>query len=184
MLTSGRGDRVYFSEALIIFTSNLGIYRPNELGGRELNVMPSEPFADIQRKVTSEIQRHFKEVLNRPELLNRIGENIIIFDFIREQTALEIFEQMVANILEDLAAQGHAFTIGEEAAAALSELCLRDLSHGGRGIRNQLEAHLLNPLARAVFDNDMRRGETWDILAAKREGLTINRTVTVNRTLP
>ena len=26
VLTSGRGDRVYFSEALIIFTSNLGIY--------------------------------------------------------------------------------------------------------------------------------------------------------------
>lgn len=27
VLTSGRGDRVYFSEALIVFTSNLGIYR-------------------------------------------------------------------------------------------------------------------------------------------------------------
>ena len=30
VLTSGRGERVYFSEALILFTSNLGIYRLNE----------------------------------------------------------------------------------------------------------------------------------------------------------
>ncbi|MDR1662352.1 MAG: AAA family ATPase [Azoarcus sp.] len=175
VLTSGRGDRVYFSESLIIFTSNLGIYRINDAGKRELNVMPSEPFADIQRKVMAEIQRHFKEVLNRPELLNRIGENIIIFDFIREDTALEIFEQMVANILADLKTQGYAFEMDEPALDALRFLCLRDLSHGGRGIRNQLEAHLLNPLARAVFDHRIQPGQTWKILGGNREGLSIRR---------
>jgi ATP-dependent Clp protease ATP-binding subunit ClpA len=174
VLTSGRGDRVYFSEALIIFTSNLGIYRTNETGGRELNVAPTEPFADIQRKVTGEIQRHFKEVLNRPELLNRIGENIIIFDFIREQTAKEIFDQMVAGIMTDIATQGYAFRIEDNAMVALRDICLRDLSHGGRGIRNQLEAHLLNPLARAVFDHTMQPGQTWRILAVGREGLSVS----------
>jgi len=33
----------------------------------------------------SEIGRHFKLILNRPEILNRIGENIIVFDFIRDE---------------------------------------------------------------------------------------------------
>ena len=31
----------------------------------------------------TEIERHFKTVLNRPEILNRIGDNIVVFDFIR-----------------------------------------------------------------------------------------------------
>ena len=30
--------------------------------------------------------------------------------------------------------------------------------HGGRGIRNQLEAHLINPLARALFEQDSTSG--------------------------
>jgi hypothetical protein len=32
------------------------------------------------------------------------------------------------------------------------------MSNGGRGIRNQLEAHLVNPLARALFGQDPAQG--------------------------
>ncbi|MDR2209135.1 MAG: AAA family ATPase [Azoarcus sp.] len=173
VLTSGRGDRVYFSEALIIFTSNLGIYRTNEHGVRELNAKPSEPLSQIQQKVMHEIQRHFKETLNRPELLNRIGENIIVFDFIREEVANEIFDQMVASIFADLESQGFSFSMDAAAREALRTLCLSDLSNGGRGIRNQLEAHLLNPLARAVFDQKMAPGQIWQITAAGQKGLSL-----------
>ncbi len=77
VLTSGRGDRVYFSESLIIFTSNLGIYRLDANGERVANVQPSEPFETVTRNVKSEIERHFKLVLNRPELLNRIGKTLL-----------------------------------------------------------------------------------------------------------
>ena len=35
VLTSGRGDRVYFSESIIIFTSNLGIYSTAADGTRQ-----------------------------------------------------------------------------------------------------------------------------------------------------
>ena len=40
VLTSGRGDRVYFSEAFIVFTSNLGIYSDGTTGERVPNVSP------------------------------------------------------------------------------------------------------------------------------------------------
>jgi ATP-dependent Clp protease ATP-binding subunit ClpA len=83
VLTSGRGDRVYFSESFIIFTSNLGIYRVGPDGGRVPNVTADDPIAEVQARVRSEIDRHFKLVLNRPEILNRIGDNIVVFDFIR-----------------------------------------------------------------------------------------------------
>lgn len=159
ILTSGRGDRVYFSEALIVFTSNLGIYKTNETGARVLNVSSSEPYNVVKERVESEIDGHFKFVLNRPEILNRIGENIIVFDFIREDVAAEIFEQMVAGILRDLGLQDITVTMSESARDSLRVLCLRDLSNGGRGIRNQVEAHLLNPLARSLFDQDAKAGD-------------------------
>lgn len=163
VLTSGRGDRVYFSEALIVFTSNLGIYKLTDTGERALNVSPSEPFQAVKQKVEQEIERHFKFVLNRPEILNRMGENIIVFDFIREDTAEQIFEQMMSSTLADLKAQEMSVSIAPEAKASLKTLCLADLSNGGRGIRNQVEANLLNPLARALFDADAEPGSSFSI---------------------
>lgn len=163
VLTSGRGDRVYFSEALIIFTSNLGIYRLDNSGERVANVRPEEPFETVQKNVKAEIERYFKLVLNRPELLNRIGENIIVFDFIRPEVAEQIFSQMVDNTLEGLTKLDLTVTISETALHALRQLCLADLSNGGRGIRNHLEAHLVNPLSRVLFDLDAQPGDSYQI---------------------
>ena len=167
VLTSGRGDRVYFSEAFIVFTSNLGIYSRGPAGERVPNVLPNEPFDTVKRKVRTEIENHFKLVLNRPEILNRIGENIIVFDFIREDVADQIFDQMMETLLADVETVGFAVTISETARAALRSLCLADLSNGGRGIRNQVEAHLINPLSRALFDGGARAGESYVITAIK-----------------
>ena len=92
VLTSGRGERVYFSESLIVFTSNLGITRALPDGTRAANVFPGEPLEEMRAKVRAEIERQFKLEIGRPELLNRIGENIIVFDFIRSEIAEEILE--------------------------------------------------------------------------------------------
>jgi hypothetical protein len=173
VLTSGRGDRVYFSEALIIFTSNLGIYKTTEEGGRELNVSPNEPYEVVREKVESEIDRYFKFVLNRPEILNRIGENVIVFDFIRDDVANQIFDQMVDTVFSDLKAQGLQIELMPEVGEQLRRMCLRDLTNGGRGIRNQLEALLLNPLARALFDQDVKDGARMRISTLGSSGLTL-----------
>ena len=154
VLTSGRGDRVYFSEALIIFTSNLGIYSIGSDGRRQANVTPDQPFEEVQARVRAEIESHFKLVLNRPEILNRFGENIIVFDFIRPAVAEEIFASMVRSVLTDAEQSGHAVTLSPEAWETLRRLCTTDLSNGGRGIRNKIEAHLINPLARSLFERE------------------------------
>ena len=60
VLTSGRGERVYFSESVIIFTSNLGIYRVDESGRRVLNVVPTDPYEKVESCVRQEIARYFK----------------------------------------------------------------------------------------------------------------------------
>jgi ATP-dependent Clp protease ATP-binding subunit ClpA len=180
VLTSGRGDRVYFSEAFIVFTSNLGIYRTESNGQRQLNIQPDAGLDEIRRRVRSEIDQHFKVVLNRPEILNRIGENIVVFDFIRPEIAIEIFDSMIASIVADLQEiQGICIQFAEDARDVLKTLCLADLSNGGRGIRNQVEAHFVNPLARALFDLEAVENQGFRVLSVIGGAIT---TLTLART--
>ncbi|ASW08556.1 AAA family ATPase [Rhizobium sp. 11515TR] len=158
VLTSGRGDRVYFSEAIILFTSNLGIYRSDASGVRIPNVVPGDSHPDVVAKVREEIDRHFKLVLNRPEILNRMGENVIVFDFIRRPVAEQIFAQIVQGLLDQTRTIGYDVSLSSSAEADLREHCLADLSNGGRGIRNKVEAYLANPLSRALFDSGKTDG--------------------------
>ncbi|WP_200810932.1 AAA family ATPase [Pseudogulbenkiania subflava] len=173
VLTSGRGDRVYFSEALIIFTSNLGIYRTDGVGRRVHNVSASDSYETVQAQLLSEISRHFKEELNRPEILNRIGENVVVFDFIREDVAEQIFHQMVNGVFADLQSQGYTISLSDGARLTLHALCLKDLANGGRGIRNQIEAHLVKPIARALFDQDVQPGTNLHVSALEAGTLTL-----------
>jgi ATP-dependent Clp protease ATP-binding subunit ClpA len=147
----------------MVFTSNLGIYTPGPSGERIANVMPDETFETVKRKVRGEIEKHFKSVLNRPEILNRIGENVIVFDFIRPEVADEIFDQMVDALLNDVGSLGYDVSLSKSARATLRGLCLADLSNGGRGIRNQVEAHLINPLSRALFDSGAQTGRRYEV---------------------
>ena len=151
-LTDGRGATVYFSEALLIFTSNLGIYVLDDQGRRQLNIQAGEPYADVERKVRAAIVDYFKFTLGRPELLNRIGDNIVVFDFIQPAIAEQIFTGMVANVVQRVAEEHDVILhIAPEARQQLLAWCTHDLSDGGRGIGNRLETTLVNPLARVLF---------------------------------
>ena len=158
-LTDGRGDRVYFSEAIIIFTSNLGIFKTNPEGLREENVNSDMPYEIVETKIREEIGNYFKFTLNRPEILNRFGENIVVFDFIRKEVAAEIFSKVCENLLQGIQdGRKIKISISDEAQQLLVEKCTHDLSNGGRGVVNQLEAWLVNPLARELFDKRVEDG--------------------------
>lgn len=163
VLTSGRGDRVYFSESLIIFTSNLGIYKLDDSGKRILTVKQTDEYEKVENAVRQEIERHFKESLQRPELLNRMGDSIVVFDFIRDDVASQIFDAMVDTILKGVEEQEISVTLSDRARNELRVRCTTDLSNGGRGIRNKLETHLVNPLSRWLFDNNARPGDNFAI---------------------
>ena len=59
---------------------------------------------------------------------------------------------------------------------SLRELCLRDLSNGGRGIRNHVEANLVNPLARHLFDSNARSGDHFIVNDLQSAQLTLVKT--------
>lgn len=152
-LTDGRGDTVHFSEAVIIFTSNLGIFREDENGQRVLNVSPEASYVEVERRVRSSIEDYFRFDLQRPELLNRIGDNIVVFDFIRPAIAEQIFERALDSVISRVKETNLLdIALVPDARQKLFELCTFDLSNGGRGIGNRLETSFINPLARALFD--------------------------------
>ena len=151
-LTDGRGQTVYFSESVIVFTSNLGIYGVGEDGRRKLLARQDDDFNTLQRTITEAIAHHFKVKLERPELLNRLGENIVVFDFIRPDVAKQIFNRMLENICRRVKEEnGCDLVLSKEAQSRLQEICTKKLSNGGRGIGNALETVFINPLSRALF---------------------------------
>jgi len=160
-LTDGRGTTVHFSETLIVFTSNIGTYRLAEDGKtREPNISPSDDYETIEKQVRTAVQKYFSEHLNRPELLNRIGENIVVFDFIRPDVADEIVDLQIRNVIRRVDdAVGATITLAPEALAQIHALATADPWFGGRGIGNLIESRFVNPLARALFAVDVQPGQ-------------------------
>ncbi len=155
-MTDGQGNTVYFTETIIIFTSNLGIYTMNENGQREANVTSAMPYQEMSVRVREAIEDYFKLQLGRPEILNRIGENIVVFDYIRPEIAKLILNAQVNRIVNNLSAEKHIqTTVAEKAMNVLTEQALNNLQNGGRGIGNVVENLLINPLSRYLFDNQI-----------------------------
>ena len=153
-MTDGQGNTVYFSETIIIFTSNLGIYTMDQYGQRHANVTPDMPYEEVQRKVRQGIEEYFKLQLGRPEILNRIGENIVVFDFIREPVAEQILDSQIAKITKNLSLEKNiTLGIGQTAHETLKAAAIGNLANGGRGIGNIVESMLINPLSRYMFDS-------------------------------
>ena len=155
-MTDGQGNTVYFGETIIIFTSNLGIYVKDALGQRHANVTMDMPYEEVQERIRSAIEDHFKLELGRPEILNRIGENIVVFDYIRQEAGEAILKAQVDKITRRLEEQKQIrLHVTDEAYGELHDAALEDLSNGGRGIGNQVESLLINPLSRWLFDNEI-----------------------------
>lgn len=152
-MTDGQGNTVYFSECIIIFTSNLGIYTRDESGIRKANVTPDMAYPEVQKRVREAIEDYFKLELGRPEILNRIGESIVVFDFIRPDVAKQILDSQIDKIVNRLSSEKRIeLVISEEARGILLENAIANLANGGRGIGNIVESLLINPLSRYMFD--------------------------------
>jgi len=168
-LTDGRGDTAYFSETILVFTSNLGIFVEDKQGNRVQHVKPGDPYETVEKNVREEIGNYFKFKLSRPELLNRIGDNIVVFNFIIPEVAAIIFDGMLKNIARRLFEEFKVqLSFTPQIHQQLLKRCTQDLSNGGRGIGNQLESTFINPLSRAMFEHDLE-GKTKLLVAGLEE---------------
>ncbi len=176
-LTDGHGETAYFSEAVIVFTSNLGTYVDTSWEGQGAarpiaNINTKMSFSVLENILRNAVVEHFKTRIGRPEILNRIGDNIIVFDFIRDDTARLIFDQMMGNVVRRVKdRRGLDLRLAEPARAELLRLCTQNLENGGRGIGNRLETHFINPLSRALYNRSFESGEVEVTAIRDKDGL-------------
>lgn len=173
-LTDGNGSTVYFTESLIVFTSNLGVY-VEENGVRVPVVDRGSPYPVVESTIRAAVSDHFVKEIGRPELLNRIGDNIVVFDFIDAATVELLVPMFVSNVRERVLAQtGHTVRLSDDATEILVAEATTKLDFGGRGVATAVESMLVNPLARALFDlppgtedctveSIDRDGESWAV---------------------
>ncbi len=173
-LTDARGLTAFFSEALIIFTSNIGIMTKSRTTNQGMNALPSDSHEQLERKISQSVAMHFRNELQRPELLNRIGQNIVVFDFLSGEAARLIFQSMLDRVLATIKRErGIVVELDPTVYQALLRLCATDFFEGGRGIGNRIEKHFINPLARALFDRKLTGRCKVTGLNEQKPGLTV-----------
>lgn len=171
-ITDSAGETMYFSEALIIFTSNLGVVgRDEDTGKRYQTITPEMDYATIQKELLSTIKDYFKYSIQRPELLNRIGDNFVVFDFIRENTINEILDLKLNAIVENMDhKKGIKIDIQTSFKKYLFDRAKEDLSNGGRGISNMVDTYLVNPLSMILIKEEIKPGDNIIIEDCPSEG--------------
>jgi ATP-dependent Clp protease ATP-binding subunit ClpA len=177
-LTSGQGETSYFGQAVLIFTSNLGMYEEvgdgNGAFTRRARFDYDAPFERIERTVREAIRDEFVTQLGRPELLGRFGgaESIIVFDYLRDLE--RVTRKFVANIAASCRRlHGIELAVDDAVIAAVVHRTRQRpdaLVLGGRGIRPELDRLLTNPLADYLFDKPQQQGR---LHAALQDGQTV-----------
>ncbi len=165
-MTDSKGETAYFTETIIIFTSNKGIYKTMADGTKIPLVKPEDPYPKIEKQVNEAVRDFFVSELGRPEILNRIGNNLVVFDFIHKESVPLILQKQLTNIISGLKDNNGIEVIlnqDSDAFRALVNWGIQNLSFGGRGIGNVVEKYLLNPLGRAIADEGWERGHTYEI---------------------
>lgn len=144
-LTDGKGETVYFSESVIIFTSNIGAAEVPITDDRKTN----------ESQYKQKIREHFSQKLGRPELLNRIGDNIVVFNpIINDDFLISIARAKLMPLQQFIQERYQMSLVFENEEQALRALVRGvDRGHGGRGILNVMEPKIVNPLASFIFEN-------------------------------
>lgn len=208
-MTDGKGETIYFSETVIIFTSNIGAYTDIPVGEgrivRKPNVLPyswccrdcgemlieketprgcptcngeeftrtETPYELIREKTMAAVEEHFKLKLGRPEIYNRIGNNFVVFDYIRPAVIAQIIDKILSHIEKELAAKKElTLTFAPPVKEYLLQRAAGNIDQGGRGIGNLIETVVVNPLAGIIFDRSLGKAELRvnSILEEQKEG--------------
>jgi len=138
-LTDGRGRKVYFSDTVIIMTSNLGSDEFKRFLKPMGFLMDAQQLTTVKRAVLKEVENHFS-----PEFLNRIDDIIVFSPLTREEVG-EITRRYLERIRQNLAAQGKFLHVSEAALEALGEIGF-SLKYGARFLKRRIDERVKIPL--------------------------------------
>lgn len=159
-LTDSKGETVYFSDTIIVFTSNLGA---NQVAASSDKEATAKEFIKI-------VKDYFDNELKRPELLGRIGyNNIVPFNFIQDKEFLYKICKSKLNPVKKAVQEKYKLDLEFEKEMDAINYILSgvDIAKGGRDVLNAINDRLLDSLSMYLFENkeDLRSLKGSSIIA-------------------
>jgi ATP-dependent Clp protease ATP-binding subunit ClpA len=191
-LTDGKGQTAYFHQTAIIFTSNLGasdlsdptsgaVIRPGIMGRMDLDRVADYPYQEVQAHFQREVEWFFTSRIGRAELLNRLGDNIVVFDLLRPEFVRGIAEKFLRLLTECAReARGLDLRFSPEVPQRVEDWMRQgdNLLFGGRRVKSLLETMVERPLNRWLFQQgepESLRGARLDVTVAPDSRLEVTR---------
>jgi hypothetical protein len=160
-LTDSKGATVFFSETLIVFTSNLGVTEEGADGEPVFRVLPDQDPADVAEAIRKGVEQHFTRIA-RPELYGRLAKGIVVLSFIGPEAARQIVGKALASFEKQLAQAhpGAVLDLAQDARGALEGYASAPDSpdhpslrrYGGRRIQDMVESLVMDPVIEALVD--------------------------------
>lgn len=153
-LTDSRGQTVFFTESVIVFTSNIGTRAATGTNDDEqarLEQIFQQPGdheirqEQVRRHFIDAVHNFFVTEISRPELLNRIGSQIIGFNFldsdrVQENIFAEKLRQMSTAFRDKFSNHGYRLVFSDEIVEYFMNKYGDSIKKfGGRGVVNSLD---------------------------------------------
>ncbi|MBI5286497.1 MAG: ATP-dependent Clp protease ATP-binding subunit [Deltaproteobacteria bacterium] len=167
-LTDGRGKRVYFSDTVIIMTSNLGADEFKRFT-KPLGFLPEgQRIEDLKKNIMKEVENTFS-----PEFLNRVDDTVTFSPLTREEVK-RIIIMYLDKIKEYMEGYNKVLEVIEEAIDVLADTGY-SLKYGARFLKRNIDEKVKVPITLhwkegEVFKVDAMEGNVvvrW--LAPKRK---------------
>jgi ATP-dependent Clp protease ATP-binding subunit ClpA len=147
-LTDGQGEKVDFTNSIIIATSNAGI----------------EDILDLlqEGKDMDEIDKEIKLILEdyfRIEFINRF-DSIVIFNALNEKALFDIAQKQIEKLKYQLKKQNILLEIPDSFVRSLVKES-QDPKFGARGLLRLIQDKIENKLAEAVVSEDLKAGQKF-----------------------
>ncbi|WP_328892820.1 AAA family ATPase [Streptomyces sp. NBC_00236] len=137
-LTDGRGQTAYFSQCLIIFTSNTGAEQVRSL----LEEREELSYPQLEAHFTRAVEEKFRQI-GRPEIYGRLKPGVVVFDMLRHEHVVRIADRLLRQLAESVRERHRVELVPDQDSLHpwITER-MADPEHqayGGRQIRNELE---------------------------------------------
>lgn len=151
-LTDSKGNTVYFHDALVLMTSNVGTAdyseATNRLGfGREGGL----EVCDYEEITRAALRRNFK-----PELMNRL-DGVLTFNALSPEDCTRIAELQLVKLRDRMVRAGIQLKWSTRLAGAVAEAGYCE-EYGAREVRRALARLVEEPLSNAILDGDFEPG--------------------------
>jgi ATP-dependent Clp protease ATP-binding subunit ClpB len=156
-LTDGQGRTVDFKNTVLIMTSNLPLGQGAQDGaGRDGAGSASDA------RLRTELLQYFK-----PEFVNRLDDVVRFHPLSREQIA-KIVDLQVAQVIARVGERGITLTLTDEARELVANMGY-DPTYGARPLRRVIQKQLIDRLALALLEGELREGDSARVDAVDGE---------------